>query len=277
MLSGTMAKAVVKASAPAAWNNRSSRGNAASAGSGRRCRRGRGPIRARAIAAMSDDDRAMTVARVAGQAAGPPGDRAKHTMPAHHACTPCLRTMPSRPAFEAGLRTRQCFRLTLSGLCERSEPERAHARDPGPVLQPRRFGRTVGATDRTRRRTKSTASDARLRTVPPVAPVTRTKRRRRSPKTARPYVETARSGRMRRSDPGQPHPLRQHGRADEAFHRHPRRGMGQRHPGGQTGGRCSPPPRVMHGGQEATLLTMLVPLLHHGCIIAGIPLHRERS
>jgi len=28
---------------------------------------------------------------------------------------------------------------------------------------------------------------------------------------------------------------------------------------------------TMHGGQESTLLTMLVPLLHHGCIIAGIP------
>ena len=26
-----------------------------------------------------------------------------------------------------------------------------------------------------------------------------------------------------------------------------------------------------HGGQEATLLTMLLPLLHHGCVIAGIP------
>ena len=28
---------------------------------------------------------------------------------------------------------------------------------------------------------------------------------------------------------------------------------------------------TMHGGQEATLLTMLVPLLHHGCILVGIP------
>ena len=28
---------------------------------------------------------------------------------------------------------------------------------------------------------------------------------------------------------------------------------------------------AMHGGQESTLLTMLVPLLHHGCVIAGIP------
>ena len=28
---------------------------------------------------------------------------------------------------------------------------------------------------------------------------------------------------------------------------------------------------TQHGGQESTLLTMLVPLLHHGCVIAGIP------
>ena len=27
----------------------------------------------------------------------------------------------------------------------------------------------------------------------------------------------------------------------------------------------------MHGGQESTLLTMMVPLLHHGMVIAGIP------
>lgn len=28
---------------------------------------------------------------------------------------------------------------------------------------------------------------------------------------------------------------------------------------------------TQHGGQESTLLTMLVPLLHHGCVVAGIP------
>ena len=28
---------------------------------------------------------------------------------------------------------------------------------------------------------------------------------------------------------------------------------------------------TMHGGQESTLLTMMVPLLHHGCVITGIP------
>jgi NAD(P)H dehydrogenase (quinone) len=27
----------------------------------------------------------------------------------------------------------------------------------------------------------------------------------------------------------------------------------------------------MHGGQEATLLTMMVPLLHHGMVIVGVP------
>ncbi|MBX9401993.1 NAD(P)H:quinone oxidoreductase [Lysobacter sp. BMK333-48F3] len=26
-----------------------------------------------------------------------------------------------------------------------------------------------------------------------------------------------------------------------------------------------------HGGQESTLLTMMVPLLHHGCILVGLP------
>ena len=28
---------------------------------------------------------------------------------------------------------------------------------------------------------------------------------------------------------------------------------------------------TQHGGQESTLLSMQVPLLHHGCVIAGIP------
>jgi NAD(P)H dehydrogenase (quinone) len=28
---------------------------------------------------------------------------------------------------------------------------------------------------------------------------------------------------------------------------------------------------TLHGGQEATLLSMMVPLLHHGCVLAGIP------
>lgn len=28
---------------------------------------------------------------------------------------------------------------------------------------------------------------------------------------------------------------------------------------------------VLHGGQESTLLSMLLPLLHHGMVIAGLP------
>ena len=28
---------------------------------------------------------------------------------------------------------------------------------------------------------------------------------------------------------------------------------------------------TMHGGQESTLLSMMLPLLHHGCVITGIP------
>lgn len=28
---------------------------------------------------------------------------------------------------------------------------------------------------------------------------------------------------------------------------------------------------TMHGGQETTLLSMMIPLLHHGCVVAGIP------
>ena len=37
-----------------------------------------------------------------------------------------------------------------------------------------------------------------------------------------------------------------------------------------------------HGGNEATLLSMMLPLLHHGCVIAGIPysepaLHRTQG
>mgnify|MGYP000311728027 FL=1 len=39
---------------------------------------------------------------------------------------------------------------------------------------------------------------------------------------------------------------------------------------------------TLHGGQESTLLTMMVPLLHHGMVIAGLPyslpeLHKTQS
>jgi NAD(P)H dehydrogenase (quinone) len=42
-------------------------------------------------------------------------------------------------------------------------------------------------------------------------------------------------------------------------------------PAGVFGGSSS-----LHGGQESTLLTMMVPLLHHGMLLAGVP-YSERS
>ena len=33
---------------------------------------------------------------------------------------------------------------------------------------------------------------------------------------------------------------------------------------------------TMHGGQESTLISMMLPLLHHGCVIAGIPYTEPR-
>jgi NAD(P)H dehydrogenase (quinone) len=103
---------------------------------------------------------------------------------------------------------------------------------PGPLLQPWRLGGAPRA-DRSRAASaKWMASQARLRTVPPVAPTTTDRQHRRNPRTARPTSEK-RPGGMRGADPRQPDPLRQHGRADEAFHRHTRRGMGQRHAGRQ--------------------------------------------
>lgn len=32
----------------------------------------------------------------------------------------------------------------------------------------------------------------------------------------------------------------------------------------------------MHGGQESTLLSMMLPLLHHGCLLVGIPFTEAR-
>ena len=34
---------------------------------------------------------------------------------------------------------------------------------------------------------------------------------------------------------------------------------------------------TLHGGQESTLLSMMLPLLHHGMLIVGLPVHRARA
>ena len=116
---------------------------------------------------------------------------------------------------------------------------------------------------------------ARLRQVPPVAPVTETgatagARRRRAVRAE------AGPARLRRPGHGQPDPLRQHGRAAEIFPRRHRRRMGQRHAGRQTG-RLFTSTSTMHGGQESTLLSMALPLLHHGMLLRRPALYRARA
>jgi NAD(P)H dehydrogenase (quinone) len=110
---------------------------------------------------------------------------------------------------------------------------------------------------------------ARLRTVPPVAPVTQTAAPQ-VPEDGAPYVE--------RSDLAEcvglllGSPTRFGNMA--APLKHFIDGLGAEWASGTLVGK---PAAVftstasMHGGQESTLLSMMLPLLHHGCVIAGIP------
>ena len=107
---------------------------------------------------------------------------------------------------------------------------------------------------------------ATLRTVPPVSaeserPVQAGARQRRAVRHAR------RPAPRRRIVVRQPDALRQHGGAAQVFSR--------RHfePVARRNARRANPPAVfsasqtMHGGQESTLLTMALPLLHHGMLL----------
>ena len=73
---------------------------------------------------------------------------------------------------------------------------------------------------------------------------------------------------MRRSGPGQPDPFRQHGGAAQYFLDGTSalwlNGALDRKPAGVFTSTGS-----LHGGQESTLLTMMIPLLHHGMYIVG--------
>jgi NAD(P)H dehydrogenase (quinone) len=112
-------------------------------------------------------------------------------------------------------------------------------------------------------------TSARLRTVPPVAPVTRVAAPP-EPEDGAPYVEkqdlTDCAGLILGS------PTRFGNMA--APMKHFIDTLGAEWASGALVGK---PAAVftstasMHGGQESTLLSMLVPLLHHGCVIAGIP------
>ena len=110
---------------------------------------------------------------------------------------------------------------------------------------------------------------ARLRTVPPVAPVTTTASPP-EPEDGAPYVQPADlaecSGLLLGS------PTRFGNMA--APMKHFLDTLGADWASGTLAGKPAgvfTSTATQHGGQESTLLTMLVPLLHHGCVIAGIP------
>lgn len=110
---------------------------------------------------------------------------------------------------------------------------------------------------------------ARLRTVPPVATVTRTAEPP-VPEEGAPYVERADLAECAGLLLGSP---TRFGNMAAPL-KHFIDGLGAEWASGTLVGK---PAAVFtstathHGGQEATLLSMLVPLLHHGCVVAGIP------
>ncbi|MCD9047640.1 NAD(P)H:quinone oxidoreductase [Luteimonas sp. MHLX1A] len=110
---------------------------------------------------------------------------------------------------------------------------------------------------------------ARLRTVPPVATVTRTAEPP-VPEEGAPYVERADLAECAGLLLGSP---TRFGNMAAPL-KHFIDGLGAEWASGTLVGK---PAAVFtstathHGGQEATLLSMLIPLLHHGCVVAGIP------
>ncbi|MGV8961206.1 MAG: NAD(P)H:quinone oxidoreductase [Stenotrophomonas sp.] len=110
---------------------------------------------------------------------------------------------------------------------------------------------------------------ARLRTVPPVAAVTQTSAPP-VPEEGAPYVEIADLAECGGLILGSP---TRFGNMAAPM-KHFLDGLGAEWVNGTLAGK---PAAVftstasMHGGQESTLLSMQLPLLHHGCLIVGIP------
>ena len=110
---------------------------------------------------------------------------------------------------------------------------------------------------------------ARLRTVPPVAPVTITAQPP-VPAEGAPFVEAADFDECHGLLLGSP---TRFGNMAAPL-KHCIDGLGAQWASGTL---VDKPAAVftssstMHGGQESTLLSMMIPLLHHGCVIVGIP------
>lgn len=110
---------------------------------------------------------------------------------------------------------------------------------------------------------------ARLRTVPPVAPVTR-EAAPPEPEDGAPYVETHDLAECAGLILGSPTRFGNMAAPVKHF----LDTLGAEWASGTLVGKPAAAftsTASQHGGQESTLLTMLVPLLHHGCVVAGIP------
>ena len=121
---------------------------------------------------------------------------------------------------------------------------------------------------------------ARLRTVPPVAPVT-TLASPPVPESGAPYVEARDLVECDGLLLGSPTRFG----IMAAPLKHFIDGLGAEWVSGTLAGKPAAvftSTGTMHGGQEATLLSMILPLLHHGALVVGIPyteaaLHSTRS
>jgi NAD(P)H dehydrogenase (quinone) len=110
---------------------------------------------------------------------------------------------------------------------------------------------------------------ARLRTVPPVAAVTQTAAPP-VPDEGAPYVERGDLAECAALALGSP---TRFGNMAAPL-KHFIDGLGSEWASGTLVGKPAgvfTSTSTMHGGQEATLLSMMLPLLHHGCVITGIP------
>ena len=121
---------------------------------------------------------------------------------------------------------------------------------------------------------------ARLRTVPPVAAVT-TVAAPPTPESGAPYVEARDLAECAGLLLGSP---TRFGNMAAPL-KHFIDGLGAEWVSGTLAGKPAAvftSTGTMHGGQEATLLSMILPLLHHGALVVGIPyteaaLHSTRS
>lgn len=124
----------------------------------------------------------------------------------------------------------------------------------------RQIARGIGEVD---------GASARLRSVPPVAPVTEAAAPP-EPEDGAPYVEKRDLAECAGLVLGSP---TRFGNMAAPM-KHFLDGLGGEWASGTLIGKPAgvfTSTATLHGGQESTLLSMMVPLLHHGCVIAGIP------